>query len=101
MFHFIGFLIFGLIVGLIARAVTPGQQHMSLGKTTILGIVGALLAGWLGRAAGWYGPDDGSGFISATIGAVVVLAIYHMIARNRGGTLSSVSSKRDFPRKVA
>jgi uncharacterized membrane protein YeaQ/YmgE (transglycosylase-associated protein family) len=98
MSHAIGFIIFGLIVGLIARALLPGRQHMGLAVTSILGIVGSLVAGWLGRVLGWYGPDDGAGFIMSTAGAVLVLFLYHMMARKS----SERSSKdKDFPRRVA
>ena len=99
MFHLIGFIVFGFIVGLIARAVMPGRDNMGLVTTTILGIIGALAGGWLGRAFGWYGPDDGAGFIMATVGALIVLGIYHMATRGRAVT--SDRSERTFPRKVA
>src|SRR3954465_807983 len=79
----LGWILFGFVVGLIARAVMPGRDPLGLIGTTVLGIVGALLAGWLGQALGWYGPDDGAGFVSATLGAVIVLAIYHMVAGRR------------------
>jgi uncharacterized membrane protein YeaQ/YmgE (transglycosylase-associated protein family) len=49
----------------------------------LLGIVGAVLAGWIGRAVGWYGPNDSAGFLMSVVGAVILLAIYHMIARRR------------------
>lgn len=99
MFHLIGFIVFGFIVGLIARALTPGQNHMGLGVTTMLGIVGSLIAGWIGRGLGWYGPDDGAGFIMSTIGAIVVIAIYHVIARRRG--ITNARSDTNFPRRAA
>jgi len=79
----LGWMLFGFIVGLIARAVMPGRDPMGLVGTTVLGIVGALLAGWIGQAAGIYGPDEGAGYISATIGAVVVLGIYHVLLGRR------------------
>ena len=101
MFHVIGFIVFGFIVGLIARALTPGHNHMSLPVTSILGVVGALLAGWLGRAIGWYGPDDGAGFIMSALGAVAVLMIYHFAMRGRSVTSSKSETTREFPRKVA
>ena len=83
MFHIIGVIFFGFIVGLIARLLVPGQNHMSLPITAVLGIVGSLLAGWFGRVVGWYGPDDGAGFIVSTLGAIVLLSVYHMIAKKR------------------
>lgn len=87
MLQLIGFIITGLFVGLLARALKPGNDRMGLGLTTLLGMGGALLAGWLGRMAGWYGPQDGAGFIASTIGAVVVIFGYYAIAgRRRLGT---------------
>ena len=83
MLHLIGFIIVGFIVGLIARALKPGDDRMGLGLTTLLGIAGALIAGWLGRVIGWYGPDEGAGFIMSTIGAIAVLAIYYGVSGNR------------------
>ena len=79
----LGWILFGFVVGLIARAVMPGRDPLGLIGTTVLGILGALIAGWLGHAVGWYGPDDDAGFISATIGAVVVLSLYYFLTRRR------------------
>lgn len=95
----LGWILFGFVVGLIARAVMPGRDPMGLIGTTVLGIVGAVLAGWLGQAVGWYGPDDGAGFVSATFGAVIVLAIYNAVIRSRrrklmgGGEATATSEK--------
>lgn len=80
----LGWILFGFVVGLIARAVMPGRDPMGLIGTTVLGIVGALLGGWLGQAMGWYSPDEAAGFIAATVGAVVVLGLYNWISRSRG-----------------
>ena len=99
MTHFIGFVVFGFIVGLIARALTPGQDHMGLLRTSILGIVGSLAAGWLGRVLGWYGPDDGAGFIMSTVGAIALLAIYHYSFRSR--SITGSRSDRNYPDKAA
>ncbi len=86
----LGWILFGFVVGLIARAVMPGRDPMGLIGTTVLGIVGALAAGWIGQAAGWYGPDDGAGFVSATLGAVIFLAVYYAIQRARMRKKSTV-----------
>lgn len=79
----LGWILFGFVVGLIARAIMPGRDPLGFIGTTILGVIGALVAGWLGQALGWYGPDDSAGFISATIGAIVVLAIYRVVVARR------------------
>jgi uncharacterized membrane protein YeaQ/YmgE (transglycosylase-associated protein family) len=76
MFHMIGHAIFGLIIGLVARAVMPGRQHMGLIMTMILGLVGAWLGGLIGRATGMYREGHPAGFFMALIGAVIVLYIY-------------------------
>jgi uncharacterized membrane protein YeaQ/YmgE (transglycosylase-associated protein family) len=95
----IGYIIFGFIAGLVARAITPGRQHMGFAVTSILGIAGSLLAGWLGRMLGWYGPDGGAGFIMSTAGAVLLLFIYHLAARKM--TPKGPPKDKDFPRRVA
>jgi uncharacterized membrane protein YeaQ/YmgE (transglycosylase-associated protein family) len=101
MFHLIGFIIFGLIVGVIARALMPGRQHMSLLATSGLGMLGSLIAGYFGQAVGWYSPDEAGGFIASTIGAILLLAAYHFVMRNRSLPGSSSNAERDYPRKVA
>lgn len=74
-------IIVGFIVGQIARALLPGKQAMGFILTTILGIVGAVLAGYIGQALGWYTVGEGVGFIGSVVGAIVVLLIYGMVAR--------------------
>ncbi|APR39938.1 GlsB/YeaQ/YmgE family stress response membrane protein [Paraburkholderia sp. SOS3] len=81
MLSFIGTLIVGLIVGLIARAIKPGDDKMGLIMTIILGIAGSLIAGYVGRAAGWYQPGQGAGWIASVIGAIVLLVIYGLIRK--------------------
>ncbi|QYD72268.1 GlsB/YeaQ/YmgE family stress response membrane protein [Paraburkholderia edwinii] len=81
MLSFIGTLIVGLIVGLIARAIKPGDDKMGLIMTIILGIAGSLIAGYIGRAAGWYEPGQGAGWIASVIGAIVLLVIYGLIRK--------------------
>ena len=83
MLHFIGFIITGFIIGLIARALKPGDDQMTLFKTTLLGMLGSVIAAWIGRMLGWYGPDESAGFIVSTVGAIVVLSVYYaMVRRN-------------------
>ncbi|SDV46692.1 GlsB/YeaQ/YmgE family stress response membrane protein [Chitinasiproducens palmae] len=83
MFTFIGTLIVGFVVGLIARALKPGDDRMGWIMTILLGVAGSLIAGYVGRALGWYGPGQPAGWIASVIGAIVVLVIYGMIARRR------------------
>jgi len=74
-------IIVGFIVGLIARAIMPGEQKLGFIMTAILGIVGSLVAGFLGSALHLYAPGEGAGWIGSIIGAVIVLFIYGMIKR--------------------
>ncbi len=70
----------GFIAGILARLIVPGPNNPSgFILTTVLGIAGAFLATFVGQAIGHYGPEQGAGFITATIGAVVVLAIWHQL----------------------
>ena len=73
-------IVVGFIAGLIARLLSPGPNNPSgFILTTVLGIAGAFLATWIGQAIGHYGPDQGAGFITATIGALVVLFIWNRL----------------------
>ena len=76
MFHMIGHAIFGLLIGLLARAVMPGQQNMGLILTMLLGIVGAWLGGLIGQKTGMYREGHPAGFFMALVGAVIVLFAY-------------------------
>jgi uncharacterized membrane protein YeaQ/YmgE (transglycosylase-associated protein family) len=81
MLSFIGTIIVGLVVGLIARALKPGDDSMGLIMTILLGIAGSLVAGYVGRALGWYQPGQPAGWIASVIGAIVLLVIYHLVRR--------------------
>jgi uncharacterized membrane protein YeaQ/YmgE (transglycosylase-associated protein family) len=77
-------ILIGFIAGVIAKVVTPGSNEPSgFILTTILGIVGAFVASWLGQALGWYGPDEGAGLIGAVVGAIIVLLIWSAVMRQR------------------
>jgi uncharacterized membrane protein YeaQ/YmgE (transglycosylase-associated protein family) len=76
-------IIIGFIVGLVAKFLMPGRDPGGFIVTTLLGIVGALVATFLGQAMGIYAAGQSAGFIGAVIGAIVVLAIYHMVRRRR------------------
>lgn len=83
MLSLIGTVIVGLVVGLIARALKPGDDRMGLVMTIVLGIAGSLIAGYVGRALGWYRPGQAAGWIASVIGAIVLLAIYGLIRKRR------------------
>ena len=75
-------IIIGFVAGIIAKFIFPGKNEPSgFILTTILGIVGAFVATYLGQAVGWYRAGEGAGFIGAVVGAVVVLAIWSMVTR--------------------
>lgn len=77
---FVWTIIIGFIAGLIAKFLMPGRDPGGFIITTLLGIVGALVATWLGQAIGWYRAGEGAGLIGAVVGAVIVLVIYRMVA---------------------
>ena len=77
----LGTLFIGLIVGLIARAIKPGDDKMGWIMTIILGVLGALAAGYVGRAMGFYQPGQPAGWIASVLGAIVLLVIYDLVRR--------------------
>ncbi|WP_290542455.1 GlsB/YeaQ/YmgE family stress response membrane protein [Aestuariivirga sp.] len=86
MFYIIGTIVIGFLAGVVAKFLVGGKNEPSgFVLTAILGIVGAFVATWLGQAIGWYGPDEGAGFIASIIGAIIVLAVWGAIAKNRAG----------------
>lgn len=77
-------IIIGFIAGVIAKFVMPGDNEPSgFILTTILGIVGAFVASYLGQALGWYRPGEGAGLIGAILGAIIVLLVYGMVSGRR------------------
>lgn len=81
MFGIIGTIIFGLVVGVIAKLLMPGKDPGGIIITIILGIVGSVLGRWIGQALGFYGPEDAAGFIMSLLGAILLLAIYRTVAK--------------------
>jgi uncharacterized membrane protein YeaQ/YmgE (transglycosylase-associated protein family) len=77
----IGTIVIGFLAGLVARLLHPGRDPGGFIITTLLGIVGAVLATYLGQAIGWYQAGQGAGFIGAVVGAVIILVIYNALAR--------------------
>lgn len=77
----IGWIVFGLIVGIVGKFVMPGRDPGGIIVTILLGIAGAVVGGFIGRALGWYGPNDPVGFVMAVLGAIVLLVAYRAMAR--------------------
>ena len=75
--------IVGFVAGGIAKLLMPGRDPGGCIITILLGIAGALLAGFIGKSVGWYSENEGAGFIAAIVGAFVILFIYRLIARRR------------------
>ena len=83
MFAVIGWIIFGLVVGVLAKLIMPGRDPGGFLATTAIGIVGALIGGVLGRTLGFYGPQQNAGWLMSIVGAVVLLAIYRVVVGQR------------------
>jgi uncharacterized membrane protein YeaQ/YmgE (transglycosylase-associated protein family) len=79
MFGVLGWILFGVVVGVVAKLLMPGKDPGGFIVTTLLGIAGAMMGGFLGRALGWYGPNDGAGFFMSLIGAVLLLFLYRVL----------------------
>ena len=77
--------IIGLLAGLIARALHPGDDKLGFIMTAVLGIAGSFVANFAGQAIGWYKPGENAGFIASVIGAIVLLVIYSLIKKQGGG----------------
>lgn len=81
---FLWIVLIGFVAGLLARFLTPGPNRPTgFILTTALGVAGAFVATWIGQAIGWYGPNQGAGFVAATLGAVVTLFIWNRLVANR------------------
>lgn len=83
--HILWMAIIGLVIGALAKLIMPGRDPGGVVITALIGVAGALIAGMLGRAAGWYREGESAGFIASVIGAIVLLAIYRAIVGRRGG----------------
>jgi uncharacterized membrane protein YeaQ/YmgE (transglycosylase-associated protein family) len=83
MLSLLGWIIFGLIVGALAKLLMPGRDPGGIIVTIILGIVGALIGGFLGRAMGFYGPGDVAGYVMSLIGAIIILLLYRLLIARR------------------
>ena len=85
MLHVLWMCLIGLIAGALAKLIMPGKDPGGIIITMLLGIAGSLVAGFLGRALGWYEAGQGAGLIMSVIGAIVLLAIYRMVKRSPAG----------------
>lgn len=83
MLEVLGWIVFGLIVGVLAKLLVPGRDPGGIVITILLGIAGSLLGGWVGRMLGFYGPGQAGGWIMSILGAVLLLVIYHAVTRRR------------------
>ncbi len=83
MFHLIWVAIIGLVAGAIAKLLMPGKDPGGIFITMLLGIAGAFLGTWIGRAIGHYGQDQSAGFLMSVLGAVILLALYHLFRRTQ------------------
>jgi uncharacterized membrane protein YeaQ/YmgE (transglycosylase-associated protein family) len=87
MLGIVGWILFGLIVGVIAKLIMPGRDPGGIIVTMLLGIVGAVLGGFLGRALGFYGPQQAAGWLMSIVGAVLVLMLYRVLVGRSRTTL--------------
>jgi uncharacterized membrane protein YeaQ/YmgE (transglycosylase-associated protein family) len=88
-------LVVGLVVGAIAKLFMPGRDPGGVIITMLIGIAGALIAGFLGRAVGWYTEGEPAGFIASILGAVLLLALYRALARRTGAGSGTGGSRID------
>ena len=82
MLHFIWMCIIGLVAGALAKLIMPGKDPGGMFVTMLLGIAGSLIAGFLGRALGWYEAGQGAGLIMSVVGAILLLVVYRLFRRN-------------------
>jgi uncharacterized membrane protein YeaQ/YmgE (transglycosylase-associated protein family) len=76
-------IVFGLVVGVVAKFLMPGNDPGGIVLTIVLGIAGAMVGGWLGRVLGLYRPGDAAGFAMAIVGAIVILTLYRVVMSRR------------------
>jgi uncharacterized membrane protein YeaQ/YmgE (transglycosylase-associated protein family) len=81
MFGILGWMVFGLVIGALAKLLMPGRDPGGIIVTMLLGILGAVVGGFVGRAVGWYQPGEPAGFFMATLGAILLLFIYRLAFR--------------------
>lgn len=87
MFSILGWILFGLVVGALAKLIMPGRDPGGIIVTILLGIAGAVIGGWVGRLLGLYNEGDAAGFIMALLGSILLLALYRIIVGRRRTTV--------------
>lgn len=87
--HYVWMAIIGFVVGLVARAVLPGDQKLGMIMTAVLGIAGSFVANFAGQALGWYQAGTAAGFIASVVGAIVLLLVYAVVSKAGGGSSAS------------
>ena len=85
MLHFLWMCLIGLVAGALAKLIMPGRDPGGIIITMLLGIAGSLVAGFLGRALGWYQAGQGAGLIMSVVGAILLPAVYHLLRRGQAG----------------
>jgi len=83
MLSFLSLILFGLVVGVVAKLLMPGRDPGGFIVTILLGIAGALMGGYVGRLMGFYGPNEGAGFFMALLGSILLLALYRLAIGRR------------------
>ena len=76
-----GWILFGLVVGVVAKFLTPGRDPGGFFVTILIGIIGAMLGGFIGRGLGWYGEGDPVGFVMAVVGSIILLVLFRLASR--------------------
>lgn len=79
----LSWIVFGLVIGIIAKLLMPGKDPGGFIVTILLGVAGALVGGFIGRAMGFYGDGQGAGWLMSILGAIILLALYRMLVRRR------------------
>lgn len=79
----LSWILFGLVIGIIAKLLMPGRDPGGFIITILLGIAGALLGGFVGRTMGFYGPSESAGWLMSILGAIILLVLYRMLVRRR------------------
>jgi uncharacterized membrane protein YeaQ/YmgE (transglycosylase-associated protein family) len=83
MIAILSWIVFGLVVGIIAKLLMPGDDPGGFIVTVLLGIAGAVVGGFIGRALGFYGANEAAGYLVSIVGAIILLALYRMMTRRR------------------